>query len=412
VRPFRFLIPFLVLACVQAGLYLSIREVFLPRPEQRRARLWLVFAQVFAAVFFFGFLIASRHGFALPSSLRRFVVEPLLALETISVPLMLLLGAGISLARRLPARRGEAAAANENAETSLAAAPASPHQGSHAPGLPQPRRVVLARAATGLLGIAAAGAAAGIAEAELDPVLSRNDIPIRGLHPDLDGLTIVQLSDIHAGTLMTFERMRRIARAAASLAPDLVVFTGDLLDVSARAAAPFASAFRDLHGRLGSFAVFGNHDYFAGAQVATRAIHAAGATLLRNSGARIERGSGSLFLGGVDDPSRGGLGVDPRRAFKAAAPEEPRIMLAHRPSLFDLCARQGAQLVLCGHTHGGQFALSPRWSLARALGPRTMGLYRSSFATLYVHRGMGTVGPVPMRLGSPPEIAFFTLRRV
>ncbi|HEY2031208.1 MAG TPA: metallophosphoesterase [Myxococcales bacterium] len=395
-RSIRFLIPLLLLVCVQAGLYLSIREVFLPRPDQARARVRLILAQLLAAAFFVSFLFASRQGFALPAPLRRFVVEPLLALETISVPLMLLLGLGISVAHRFPARRRE--------ETKSSA--------GFAGALPQPRRLVLARAATGLVGIAAAAAAAGIAEAELDPVLSRHDIPIRGLHPDLDGVTIVQLSDIHAGTLMTFERMRRIARAAAALTPDLVFFTGDLLDVSAKAAAPFANAFRDLHGRLGTFAVFGNHDYFAGAQVASRAIHDAGATLLRNSGARVQRGSGSLFLGGLDDPSRGSLGIDAQRALKAAAPEEPRIVLAHRPSLFDLCARQGAQLVLSGHTHGGQFALSPRWSLARALGPRTMGLYRSGAATLYVHRGMGTVGPVPMRLGSPPEIAFFTLRRV
>jgi predicted MPP superfamily phosphohydrolase len=87
-------------------------------------------------------------------------------------------------------------------------------------------------------------------------------------------------------------------------------------------------------------------------------------------------------------------------------------MLAHRPSLFELCANAGAQLVLSGHTHGGQIALSPEWSLARLLGPYTMGLYERGGAHLYVHRGMGTVGPVPVRLGSPPEIALLTLRRV
>jgi predicted MPP superfamily phosphohydrolase len=395
VRSFRLVIPLLVLACVQAGLYLSVREVFLPRPDQRRARFWVLLSQALAVAFFIGFAIASRAGLTVPAPLRRFVVEPLLAVETLSVPLMVLLGIAISVARRLPVGDRE-----------IDSSP--PLAGE----LPQPRRVVLRRAATGLLGAAGAVAAAGIAEAELDPVLSRHELSITGLHPDLDGLTIVQLSDIHAGTLMTLERMQRIARAAAALSPDVVVFPGDLLDVSAKAAAPFARAFRDLQGRAGTFAVLGNHDYFAGLPIATRAIHDAGATLLRNSGARLERGSGSLFIGGVDDPSRGSLGIDPHRALKAAAPEEPRIVLAHRPSLFDLCARQGAQLVLSGHTHGGQFALSPRWSLARALGPRTMGLYRSGAATLYVHRGMGTVGPVPMRLGSPPEIAFFTLRRV
>jgi len=284
----------------------------------------------------------------------------------------------LSFARRLPDLREQRSLGNCAASSRVF--------------LPEPRRIFLARAATGLIGMAAATAAAGIAEAELDPVLTRHDIPIRGLHPDLDGVTLVQLSDIHAGSLMTEDSMRRIAQAAAALQPDVVMFTGDLLDASAKAATPFSRGFRDLRGRLGTFAVLGNHDYFAGAAVA-------------------ERGS-SLFIGGVDDPSHGGLGFEPQRAMKAAAPEEPRIMLAHRPALFEDCQRAGAQLVLSGHTHGGQFALSPRWSMARALGPHTMGLYQSKGAVLYVHRGMGTVGPVPMRLGSPPEIALLTLRRV
>jgi predicted MPP superfamily phosphohydrolase len=386
------LLPFLVvLACVQLGLFLTLREVFLPRPDQARARRWLLLLHVVLAAFFVGFMTSARAGLMPPAPLRTFVIEPLLAAEALAVPLMLLLGLSLSVAKRLHR---------------------TPDTGNRTPALPEPRRKFLARAATGILGAAAATAAAGIAEAELDPVLTRLDIPIPGLHPDLDGLTLVQLSDIHAGTLMTEARMLRIARAAAALQPDLVLFTGDLLDASAKAGAPFSRAFRDLQGRLGTFAVFGNHDYFAGPDVAARAIRNANAILLRNSGARVERGKGSLFIGGVDDPSHGSLGVDPARALKAAAPEEPRIVLAHRPSLFEACSAQGANLVLSGHTHGGQIALSPTWSLARMLGPHTMGLYQTPRSILYVHRGMGTVGAVPLRLGSPPELALLTLRRV
>ncbi|HEX4383278.1 MAG TPA: metallophosphoesterase [Myxococcales bacterium] len=406
------LLPFLlVLACVQLGLFLTLRELFLPRPDQVWARRWLALALAALALFFVGFMTSARIGLVAPAPLRTFVLEPLLAAEALSIPLMLLLGLGLSIAKRLPKtpseRRSLEAAAGESEQRSLEDPAASSRV-----YLPEPRRKLLARAATGILGLAAATAAAGIAEAELDPVLTRLDIPIPGLHPDLDGLTIVQLSDIHAGTLMTEARMLRIARAAAALQADLVVFTGDLLDASAKAGAPFSRAFRDLQGRLGTFAIFGNHDYFAGADVAARAIRDANATLLRNSGARIERGRGSLFIGGVDDPSHGSLGVDPVSALKAAAPEEPRIVLAHRPSLFEACSAQGASLVLSGHTHGGQFALSPRWSLARMLGPHTMGLYQTPRGALYVHRGMGTVGAVPLRLGSPPELALLTLRRV
>ncbi len=381
-------IPFvLVLTAVQVGLWSALSTLFFPRPDQARARRGLGILLAALAIFFLGFMIASRSGVELPALLRIFGVEPLLALQVLLVPLMILLGLALSVAGRVPpvARPGE---------------------------LAEPRRIFLARAATGLLGATGVAAIAGIQQAELEPQLTRHEIPIRGLHPDLDGVTLVQLSDIHAGALMSEDRMRRIALAAAALQPDIVVLTGDLLDVSPRAAAPFSRAFGELRGRLGTFAVLGNHDYFAGPPAAERAVRDAGALLLRNSGARVERGRGSLFIGGVDDPSRGGLGVEPAEALRAAAPEEPRILLAHRPSLFEVCAQAGAQLVLSGHTHGGQIAFSREWSLARLLGPYTMGLYQSEGAHLYVHRGMGTVGPAPLRLGSPPEIALLTLRRV
>jgi predicted MPP superfamily phosphohydrolase len=377
----------LVLLAVQVGLWSALSALFLPRPEHAPRRRGLAVALGALALFFLSFLIASRSGLQLPGGLREFLVEPLLAAEVVSIPLMILLGLSLSVARRLPhvEKPGE---------------------------LAEPRRIFLRRAATGLIGVTGAAAVLGIEQAEIAPQLSRHEVPIRGLHPDLDGVTIVQLSDIHAGALMSEERMLRIARAAAALQPDIVVLTGDLLDVSPRAAKPFSRAFGELRGKLGTFGIFGNHDYFAGPRAAEAAVRDAGATLLRNSGARIVRGRGSLFIGGVDDPSRGALGVDPVRALRAAAPEEPRIMLAHRPSLFEQCAGAGAQLVLSGHTHGGQIALSPAWSLARLLGPYTMGLYERGGAHLYVHRGMGTVGPAPLRLGSPPEIALLTLRRV
>lgn len=387
----RFLPSLATLAALQIGLFLVLAKLYLPRADQRRKRAALALGQALVALVFVGFLFASRKGFELHGALR-FAVELLLVCEVLSMPFLVVLGAPLSFARRLPPRAREPKARDQE--------------------LSEPRRVFLARVGTGLLGGTAGLAAYGIAEAELDPQLTRRDIFLKDLPSGLDGLSILQLSDIHAGALMTEARLTRIARAAAALGADLVVLTGDLIDVSDQAAPGFTRAMRDLHGRLGTFAILGNHDYFAGARAVERAVREASATPLRNTGARIERNGASLWIGGVDDPSRDSLGGPvPALALRGAAPEEKRVMLAHRPSLFEPCARAGADLVLSGHTHGGQIALSPRWSFARLLGPYTMGHYRFGASQLYVHRGMGTVGPAPLRLGSPPELALLTLRR-
>ena len=86
-------------------------------------------------------------------------------------------------------------------------------------------------------------------------------------------------------------------------------------------------------------------------------------------------------------------------------------MLCHRPNLFPLCAGAGAQLVLSGHTHGGQIALGPVFTPARLLGKYTMGYFREHGSQLFVHRGLGVVSGAPLRLGSAPELALLTLRR-
>jgi predicted MPP superfamily phosphohydrolase len=399
-----------VLASAQLGVYLSLRAIFLSRPGQRRAR--VLFAVLLAAggALLAAYLHGTREGVSLPPALRWLVVYPVLSWYFFSIPLSVVLGLAVSVARRWPRGVSALAAPSADPQPAPAAAP-PPDRGMP---IPESRRVFLARSATGLLGGAAVLSGVGLIEQEGAPPLTRHEIFLRGLHPDLEGLTLLQLSDIHAGSLIDEARMAALARRAAALAPDLVVFTGDLLDVSARAAEPFARGFAGLRGRLGTFAVLGNHDYYAGPGATIEAVRAIGGTTLINQGVRVERGSGSLFLGGVDDPIAWNLQtgrVDPQAALGKALRGEPRIMLAHRPQLFPLCADAGAQLVLSGHTHGGQFAFSPRLSMARLLTPYTMGLYRRGSSQLYVHRGIGVVAGAPLRLGSPPELALFTLRR-
>jgi len=428
---------------IQLGLHRLLGSIFFARPGQAPARRRLGWA-LGATTLVLPLQIASiRAGWQAPAAVRWALLEPALAWLMFGLPLLALLLLLRSLVRRWPSSgvsgalpthessarfaaplspgmagaRASAGVDEDNQRLPQASSPDAPESGTpvdRSAELPARRRVFLARSAQLLLGGAGLLAARGIAEAEEPPEVSRTDIFIPGLHPDLDGLTILQLSDIHAGALITEERMQAFAAAAARLPADLIAFTGDLLDGSGRAAAPYARAFEQLRGRLGTFAILGNHDYYAGERFAIRAVRDAGQTLLRNSGVRISRGQGSLWLGGVDDPmvKDAGGSVDPRRALLGASPGEAKVLLAHRPGLFDLCAAAGAQLVLSGHTHGGQLAFSPTLTPARLLGRHTMGYYKEGAAQLYVHRGMGVVGAAPVRLGVPPELALLTLRRV
>jgi hypothetical protein len=253
----RAIAPLAILVCTQLGLYLILREIYAPRAEHARRRLCIALVQ--AALLFVVVLIyvTGKSGGQLPG-VARLLLQPVMACFMLSLPAVLVLGIMLSLAQRLPHKPAPAAH------------PPRLEDGGLAP-LSEGRRIFLARATTGLLGGAAALSAAGIHTAEAEPLVTRLDVPIAGLHPDLDGLTILQLSDVHAGMLMTEQRMARIAGIAAALAADVVVFTGDLLDMSRRAAGPFARGFAGLHGKLGTFAVLGNHDYYAGPAAAPAA---------------------------------------------------------------------------------------------------------------------------------------------
>jgi predicted MPP superfamily phosphohydrolase len=417
VHSLRFVPALALFILIQLGLYRVLSSIFFFRPEQRRARRFLAALLIVETLVLPIEIAAMKNGLQLPALVRRALIEPVLAWVVMSIPLLLGLSFLRGLVRRWPLVSKHVDTPAVIDPDPLPSAPSAVQRAWFAPSqviLPEPRRIFLARSAQVLIGSAALLAARGVAEAEQLPEVTRKEIFLTGLHPDLDGLTVLQLSDIHSGALITEERMRSFAQAAAALNADVIVFTGDLLDGSGRAAAPYTRAFENLHGKLGTFSILGNHDYYAGERFAIRALRDAGQTLLRNSGARISRGQGTIFFGGVDDPAirDAGGSVDPFKALKDADPNEARVVLAHRPSLFEVCVSAGAQLVLSGHTHGGQIAISPRFSPARLLGPHTMGAYREGTAQLYVHRGMGVVGAAPLRLGSPPELALLTLRRV
>jgi predicted MPP superfamily phosphohydrolase len=256
-----------------------------------------------------------------------------------------------------------------------------------------------------------------IAPHRLDVV--RRALPVEGLPEALVGRTVLQISDVHAGGLMddgylsaSFERLR-------ALAPDFIVWTGD--HVSFRFGDPLPRLAAVLHhaprGRLGSFAVLGNHDYGSGhpwsvyhehlAVAVCGVLEQAGITVLRNASRSVE---GLAFIG-LDELRSGRL--DLQRAFADVPPGAPAIVLCHNPDAADRADWDGRRAwILSGHTHGGQVKppfMAPPLTQVRNRRYTAGEAEAAPGRRVYVSRGIGYI--LPVRLGVPPEVTLFTLER-
>jgi hypothetical protein len=235
----------------------------------------------------------------------------------------------------------------------------------------------------------------------------------------LDGIRLVQISDLHAGPLVSPAQVQRWRRLAEGERPEVLLITGDLVDSLPGESQVVVEAFRDFRAPLGRFAILGNHDYFTDPRPIWRAMEGIGVEFLENRNALVDRGGARLALVGLQDPMarhgrfrdvKFGPGPSPDLAVRGLPPDAWRLCLSHRPSDWQLARSTGARLTLSGHTHGGQVNLIPGVSSALLLGGYTQGLYREGEQSLYVNRGLGVVG-LPMRIGAPPEITVITLRR-
>ncbi|HZF38681.1 MAG TPA: metallophosphoesterase [Blastocatellia bacterium] len=247
--------------------------------------------------------------------------------------------------------------------------------------------------------------------------ITHQTIAIENLPVEFQGLRVVQLSDVHHSPFLDEERINEAVRMANDLRPDLVALTGDYISHSRDYIAPCARALGRLRAAHGVFAVLGNHDHWTDGAMMRAALADQGVHVLCNESERIERGSSHIRLAGVDD-----LMVkrdDLRQALEETYWDETRILLSHNPAIIREAARAGVDLVLSGHTHGGQI----NWRLltgrkdrkiARWLRRPSRRLMRGhaqlGSTQLYVNRGLGTV-VVPLRYGCPPEITLLEIVR-
>jgi len=237
------------------------------------------------------------------------------------------------------------------------------------------------------------------------PGVEKVVVPVAGLHPDLEGLRIVQISDLHVGRSIRRGYVERTVERARSLAPDLVALTGDMVDGPVERLAPHVAPLAALAEAGRAFFVLGNHDCYSGADAWIAHWRKTGVRVLLNGHAVLRRGAATLLVGGVVDPAY--RARRPEISLQDAPSADFRLLLAHNPKLAPLGARAGFDLQLSGHTHAGQFF---PWTLAVRLvhAPHVAGLSREGRMWVYVSAGTGSWGP-PVRFGTSPEITLITL---
>ena len=278
------------------------------------------------------------------------------------------------------------------------------------------RREFLARATYAYAGAGAALSGYGIWSAFRLPEVTRRTLLFRDLPAGLEGLRLLHLSDVHAGIHMERDQMEALVAHANALKADLIVQTGDMIDINPAYIPEYVGAFRDLVAPLGVVTVLGNHDRYTGEREVVRGVRAAGQVFVKNGAHVIERNGAVLALLGIDDPRNWKMDDpqpdDVRAALAAAPPQAFKILLAHRPGAWDTAAPLGIPLTLAGHIHGGQLYVPLLgWSAGRLITKYVMGHFQREESQLYVSRGIGVVG-VPIRVFVPPEIEVFELRRL
>jgi predicted MPP superfamily phosphohydrolase len=277
------------------------------------------------------------------------------------------------------------------------------------------RRIFLRRSAYGLAAMSVAGTSYGMLVGKNQYEVTMTEIPIKGLPRSFDGFVIGLISDIHAGTFMLPEQMREYAKIVSELGADLLALPGDFVTGRVEEIYPFAEAFCQLKAPHGVYGVLGNHDFYSGnpdkvAQVAA----GAGIRILRDEALCIRRGAAAIALAGVDDVGRNDRApVKLSKALGSIEPRLPIVLLCHRPYYLEKAAERNVGLVLSGHTHGGQIVLgrfgNATLTPAAFASPYVSGLYRTAETSMYVTRGIGTVG-LPMRVNCPAEISRIVLR--
>lgn len=278
------------------------------------------------------------------------------------------------------------------------------------------RRLVLARGLAAVAVTTTGGLSAwGLHNAFAAPEITEVPVRLPGLPKALDGYSIVQLTDIHVGSVIQEAFLKQLVEVANAARPDAMVITGDLVDGTVERLGRFVAHLQGLRARDGVHFVTGNHDHYSGATEWCAALEGLGFNVLRNRGVLLgdrNHGGATLDLFGVDDyqAERNGEGrYDLTEALRGRDPHRASVLLAHQPRDRERVAAEGIGLMISGHTHGGQ--MFP----GNLVGDLMWGRHNTGLANindsdtqLFVSRGCGFVGP-PFRVGAAPEVVKLVL---
>ncbi len=259
--------------------------------------------------------------------------------------------------------------------------------------------------------------------------VKRLQLSFDNLPAGFKGVRIVHISDIHSGSFMDHAAVEKGIQKILDLKPDLILFTGDLVNNLAEEMKDYTDIFSRLTAPMGVYSVLGNHDYAdyvhwssAEAKAANldrlTKVHASmGWRLLLDENIQLKRGNDQICLVGVQNISgkiRFHSYGDMARAYRNADPNQFTILMSHDPSHWDKeikSAYPGVDLMLSGHTHGMQFGVEIpgfKWSPVQYVYKQWAGLYEEGKQKLYINRGFGFIG-YPGRLGILPEITLLEL---
>lgn len=240
------------------------------------------------------------------------------------------------------------------------------------------------------------------------------NIAIENLPESFDGAKIVHLTDFHSKNFG--EREKKVLEILEDINPDFIFITGDFIDYRTKDINSCQEFWRELSNQHQgkTFGVLGNHEHWIKSpdiSAIKKLLEEGGISILNNENRKIFQGNKYIYLLGVDDPDS--KKDDLPKAMIGAEENIPKILLAHSPDIVDNLRGEKVDLILVGHTHGGQIRIpfvKPFWVPTKNRGKYASGLFEIGNAILYVNRGIG-MAALPVRFNCPPEIAVIELKK-